>query len=171
MTSLSSVLIGERSIQIEINIGLIKQMELNMIPDLIIENMSEQLGKVDRSPSESEKVNQALKKIGVLENDEFGIFFKRFKLSGVLSNRSVELLDLCSPTEQIREATEFGQDAFEIQENFICLSSGEGEGFVLYSKADKNAYDIKVDELDALEAGEKEPSWKSFFELIEWYLS
>jgi hypothetical protein len=80
------------------------------------------------------------------------------------------LLDLCSPTRQFAETTDFGRDIYGVPGNYICLSSGEGEGFILYSISDRKIYDISVSELDDLEQGKVEPRWNSFFDLIEWYL-
>jgi len=133
----------------------------------LLRRCRDRLVKLERSSSDLEKVNLALQKIAVKATEELAEFFRQFKLPGVLNKRSVELLDLCSPTEQIQEATEFGQDAFEIKDDFLCLTSSEGEGFVLYSKSSKRAFDASADELDSLEAGDKEPEWNSFFELIE----
>lgn len=69
------------------------------------------------------------------------------------------------------EATDFGRDAYEITEDFVCLTSGEGEGFLIYGKKDRRIYDVSVSDLDALEAGEAEARWDSFFDLIEWYVT
>lgn len=142
-----------------------------MIPTTIIEKMGQQSGNVHREPADQEKVKSALAALGVENHDQLREFFIRFKLSGVLSNQSVELLDLCSPTDQIMEATDFGRDAYEITEDFVCLTSGEGEGFLIYGKKDRRIYDVSVSDLDALEAGEAEARWDSFFDLIEWYVT
>lgn len=56
----------------------------------------------------------------------------------------------------------------EVTEDYVCLTSGEGEGFYLYSITDRKIYDVSVDELDDLEAGKKEARWGSFYELLEW---
>ena len=142
-----------------------------MIPATITQKMSQQAGNVDRDSTDLDKVNQALATLGIEDHEQPKEFFTRFKLSGVLSNHPVELLDLCSPTEQIFEATDFGRDTYEMTDDFICLTSGEGEGFLVYAKENRKVYDVSVSDLDALEAGEKEATWESFFDLIEWYLS
>jgi hypothetical protein len=133
--------------------------------------MSRQVGKVKRSPDELPRVSACLAALGLSGDQQLKEFFEAFKLSGVLSRRPHELLDLCSPTPQIEEATNFGRDTYEIAENFICLTSGEGEGFILYSKCDGKVYDLCVNQLDALEAGSIDATWPSFYDLIEWYLS
>ena len=142
-----------------------------MIPQKIRLAMSNQQGRVDRPEIEFTVVDDCLKQLGVEGHGEFSKVFRTYNFSGVLSNQQPELLDLCSPSCQIAEATEFGRDTYEITDDFICLTSGEGEGFLLYSKSDRKVYDVAVSELDALEAGEIEARWESFFQFLEWYLS
>ena len=142
-----------------------------MIPATITQKMSQHAGNVDRDSADLDKVNQALATLGIADHEQPRDFFTRFNLSGVLSKRPVELLDLCSPTEQILEATDFGRDTYQMTDDFICLTSGEGEGFLVYAKETRKIYDLSVSDLDALEAGEREATWESFFDLIEWYLS
>jgi len=132
--------------------------------------MSQQAGQVDRASDEVGMVTECVRSLGVEDHEQLKDFFSRYKLSGVLSGRTVELLDLCSPSPQIGEATEFGRDTYEITDDFVCLTSGEGEGFLLYSKLDRRIYDVRVSELDALEAGQVKCRWESFYDLIEWYL-
>ena len=133
--------------------------------------MSSQIGAVERSADDLSLVSECLEALGLSGDQEVKEFFEAFKLSGVLSNRSQELLDLCSPSPQIAETTDFGRDTYEITEYFVCLTSGEGEGFILYSKPDGKVYNVAVNQLDDLEAGKVDATWQSFFDLIEWYLS
>ncbi len=67
--------------------------------------------------------------------------------------------------------TDFGRDTYEMTDDFIYLTSGEGEGFLVYSKQNRKIYDVSVSDLDVLEAGEKQATWDSFFDLIDWCLS
>lgn len=142
-----------------------------MIPNSIKELMSKQQGQVKRPSEDAEKVVQCLKDLGLEGHEQLHEFFTTYRLSGVLSKTSPEeLMDLASPTPQIAEVTEFVRDTYGVLEDFVCLTTGEGEGFYLYSKSDRRIYNVGVDELDALEAGEKKAEWNSFFELLEWYL-
>ena len=133
--------------------------------------MSRQVGAVKRSPDELPRVSACLQSLGLSHDQQVREFFEECKLSAVLASRPQELLDLCSPTPQIEEVTDFGRDTYEIPEEFICLTSGEGEGFILYSKSDGKVYDVSVSQLDDLEAGRLKATWASFYDLIEWYLS
>jgi len=142
-----------------------------MIPLSIVDAMSRQVGRVNRSDSDAEKVLASLRDLGVADHEQLKEFFLAYKLSGVLSKRETELVDLCSPTPQILEATEFGRDTFNVTDDFICMTSGEGDGFVLYSKISRKLFDVGVNELDAVEAGKRDADWESFYDLIEWYLA
>ncbi len=133
--------------------------------------MSSQVGNVERPTADLPVVAERLAELGIGGDPQVREFFKNYTLSGVLSDRPLELLDLYSPTPEIAEATDFGRDVYEITDEFVCLTSGEGEGFILFSKTDGSVFDVDVDQLDDLEAGNLEPSWLSFYELIEWYLT
>jgi hypothetical protein len=142
-----------------------------MIPNIIKVAMDKQSGQIERPVADISSVIDCLRSLGLDNHLQLRDFFSNYKLSGVQSKRAEELLDLCSPTRQIAEATYFGRDIYGISDDFICLTSGEGEGFLLYSKLDQKIYDVAVSELGTLASGEKTAGWESFYDLIEWYLS
>lgn len=142
-----------------------------MIPKNIINALQAQKGEVERVPEQMSSVSSNIEALGLGGHTEIEEFFSTYDLAGVSSSREVELLDLCSPGDEIRETTEWARDIYQVGQDFVCLTSGEGEGFVLYSKVDRKVYDISVSELPALENGNVSPKWQSFFELIEWYLA
>lgn len=141
-----------------------------MIPHAIAQSLEAQPGKYQRDLSHLPLVQKSLEDLALLDHEQIRQFFESYNLNGILGCRSVELLDLCSPTPQIKEATSFGVDIYGVPEGYVCLTSGEGEGFVLYSTKDRAVYDVSVDQFDKLEQGKIKPTWSSFFELIEWYL-
>lgn len=142
-----------------------------MIPLVITDLMAQQKGSVRRPAEQRAKVLNDLEQLGIGADTEFGEFFKEYRLSGVLSRRSIELQDLSSPTSQILSTTEFARDIYGLPEGFICLSSGEGDGFIAYSRCDGRVYDVRAADIDALGRGELAPKWDSIFRLMEWYLS
>lgn len=142
-----------------------------MIPHRIVRLLQAQPGKYQRDLSQLPLVQENLEDLGLLGHDQVRQFFESYNLSGILGKRPEELLDLCSPTPQIKEATSFGVDVYGVPDGFLCLTSGEGEGFVLYSTKDRAVYEVAIDQLDQLEQGEIKPTYSSFFELIEWYLA
>jgi len=142
-----------------------------VIPESIKEIMSTESAHVFRKPEKIHQVVECLETLGVADHDQLKEIFTTYNLNAFISKRLTELMDLCSPTPQIAETTDFGRDIYEVPEEYICLTSGEGEGFFLYSKLDRKVYDVDVSELEALDAGEKEARWETFFDLIEWYVS
>jgi len=141
-----------------------------MVPAIIETLMRVQRGRVHRDPSEQPTVRRRLEELSIETSTQLGQFFMTFSLGGVLSVRDIELLDLCSPSAQIRDATKFGREIYGVENQFICLTSGEDEGFVLYSISDESVYDVGVNELKRLPDGIVTPRWKSFNDLIIWYL-
>lgn len=81
-----------------------------------------------------------------------------------------EISDLCSIDHEIFVNTKFGREVYGVPDDFICLTSGENEAFILYSKKDKKIYEAGVEGMDALRNGEIKPVFESFYDLIEWYL-
>tara|TARA_R110000851_G_scaffold232573_1_gene385173 strand:+ start:30 stop:581 length:552 start_codon:yes stop_codon:yes gene_type:complete len=142
-----------------------------MIPDKIIQGMYKHGPKAKRPSEQSEVVRESLAELDLLQHDQVREIFEVYNFAAILSRQLGELLDVCSPTRQIFEATEFGRDIYNLPDGYICLSSGEGEGFILYSKINQKVYDLEVAEFDDLEQGKAEPTWESFFELIEWYVA
>ena len=132
--------------------------------------MKQQIGSVERPRAELPLVTDCIKTRGLQGHEQFTEFFQNYNLNGVTSSRLEELLDLCSPTPKILEATNFGRDIYGVSDNFVCLTSGEDEGFILYSRSNGKVFDVDVNRLDDLEAGKIEATWQSFFDLIQWYL-
>lgn len=142
-----------------------------MIPKSIVDALKAQDGEVERIPEDVPSVITNIEALGLGGHTDIEEFFSAYDLAGIASNKEIELLDLCSPSDEILETTEWARETYEVGKGFLCLTSGEGEGFVLYSKANRKVYDISVDELPLLKDGQISPRWHSFNELIEWYLS
>lgn len=141
-----------------------------MIPNEIRDIIRKHPGRVVRSADEIPKVLSDLRNLGIKTDSQFGEFFLDYTLAGVLSRRNCELLDISSPSSEIFIATKFGRDVFVVPGGYACLTSGENEGFILYSISDEHVYDIGVAEIDDLAAGLSSPKWDSFNDLLLWYL-
>ncbi|WP_317055807.1 hypothetical protein [Roseovarius rhodophyticola] len=141
-----------------------------MLTDKILVGMRAQGLSVSRQGEHLKEVEDSLIELGLEEHDQVKVFFEKYKLGAVLSKQLTELMDLCSPTRQIFRTTEFARDIYELPDGYICLTSGEGEGFILYSLLDRKVYDLSVTQFKDLADGKCEATWNSFFELIEWYL-
>lgn len=141
-----------------------------MIPLDIEQLMAKQPGQVARG--DATPVAAALARLGIDEGTEFAEFFRAYRVSTVASTESTEeLMDLLTPSEQIRDATEFARDAYDLVLGYVALTSGEGEGFYLYSVARGGIFDVGVDEFDSLEAGRLQPRWATFYDFVRWFLA
>lgn len=141
-----------------------------MIPSDVRQLMSQQQG--DTSRSDVGLAQSALAQLGVKRDSEFWEFYSEYCVSAVMSSVSTEeLMDPSDPGPQLADVTEFARETYELEEGFVCITSGEGEGFYLYSLAEASVYDVGVDELDDLEAGRIKPRWASFYDFMRWYVS
>jgi hypothetical protein len=77
-----------------------------------------------------------------------------------------ELEDICSPTRSIKKSTDWVTD-FGIGSDFVCLNSGAGEGFILYSRSTGAIFDVGVAQIAQLNAGTVQPRWPDFHALME----
>jgi hypothetical protein len=141
-----------------------------MIPADIQQLMAKQPGQVARD--DAAPVAAELARLGIDKRNQFGEFFREYRVSTVASSASTEeLMDLLSPSEQVRDATQFARDAYDLVEGYVALTSGEGEGFFLYRVKGGEVFDLAVDDFDALEAGQVQPRWSTFYDFLRWFLA
>jgi hypothetical protein len=142
-----------------------------MIPEkLRVQIERQRRGDICRSKPEA--VNQALEELGIPLNSEFGDFFREYAVTALDSPGSKdELCDLLEPTKQILDVTEFVHETWKLPENYICFSSGQGEGGYLYDRDTGTVWDFDLADRDDFIAGRHKPAWNSFFEFMNWYLT
>jgi hypothetical protein len=56
-----------------------------------------------------------------------------------------------------------------ITDRYLQLSSIEGEGSYFYDKETDAVYSVDWSEMDDFMAGKLQPTWKSFYDFLEWY--
>ena len=132
--------------------------------------MEGQSGNVFRGTNKLSDVEAALRALNIDSTSSFGEFFKRFNLNAVLSPGDYEVLDLISPSEQILAATKFAKEIYDLKGDFVALTSGEDEGFLLYEIGTGCVYDVDVEDLEKLESGDFSPGWNDFYSFVHWYL-
>jgi hypothetical protein len=142
-----------------------------VIPESITKKLREFGDYARRPPEEVPEVIECLEELELMEHEQLREFFSEFDMEGVRSVQLVELMDLVSPGREVAETTFWARDMFELGDDFICLTNGEGEYFILYSKRDRKVYGVGIEEIEALERGAVAPRWESFYDLLEWYLA
>ena len=144
--------------------------EPKMIPRVLSELVEKQLGNVKRTNIKS--VHEALSNIGVELDCEFSEFFIAYKITIYRgSHYRTELIDLVEPTPQIKRATDFVHEVWELPASFICFSTIEGEGGYLYDKYTGQVWDFTLATRQNFIDGKELPRWDSFFEFMIWYLT
>jgi hypothetical protein len=139
-----------------------------MLPDDIKAAVSRQPGRVLREDPESAR--HRLEQLGVSESSLLGRFYLEFQGPFPFGMGSEELLDIDNRVvPSIVDTTKFANAVLGLPSHFICITSPEGEGFVLYDKRTESVYDTGVDELPALLSGDLQPRWKTFFDYLRDY--
>ena len=126
-------------------------------------------GKILRQ--DVDRAKSRLSELGVSEDSSFGQFFAEFQGPFPFGRGDRELLDIDRPTPAISRATKFVQDLYGLPPHFICITSPEGEGFVLYDKRTDSVFDTGLEELPALLSGNLRPRWRTFFDYLRDYFS
>jgi len=131
------------------------------------------LAQQHNSRRNSSELRFVKKNIEILDikDKEIINFFINYDLSGITGNTLFELLDIYSPNNEVVNVTKWARDTYGISDNYICLTSGEDEGFILLSKENGHIYDVDAGEIDALNSGKIKHRWNSFLELIKYYVS
>jgi hypothetical protein len=141
-----------------------------LIPEALKSLVESQMGDVRRKDRAA--AERALQRLGIAPDSEFGEFFLAYRHTLFRSDASYEkLVDLADPTEQIASGTRFAHEVWELPEELILLTSGEGEGGYLWNKRTGTVSDFSLADQKAFLRGEIPPRWGSFFEFMTWYLT
>ena len=119
-----------------------------------------------------QRAERALLDLGVPLDSEFAWFFLNYLIALFVSPVSYEsICDVADPTPQVRHATDFVHEVWELPERYVCFTTCEGEGGYLYDKESGAVYDFSLVTRDAFVEGREPPRWLSFFEFLRWYLA
>jgi len=98
-----------------------------VIPSQLQTLVESQRGRIHRVRREA--VTAALSDLKVPVDSEFAEFFFTYTITFFRSEVSdEELCDIAEPTAEIAVGTKFVHEVWEIPEQFVCFSSGQGEG-------------------------------------------
>lgn len=139
------------------------------VPETLRTLVLKQRGHILREAKD--KARLELARLGVRDGSELHRFFMEFQIGLFLSSSSdEELSDLCAPTPQIAAGTTFVREVWGLPQEYLCLTSAQGEGCYLYSNVTEAVYDFFLfgrDEFLEMPS----PRWSSFFEFMHWYLA
>lgn len=141
-----------------------------MIPPDITTKIGQHPWKMERKDRAEAKL--LLQQLGIAETSAFAQFFLAYEGGFALGSGMKEMLDIAGPAHpSIPDATDFVCQAYGVPRTFLCLTSPEGEGFVLYEKKTERVYDTGLDELAALLSGDLRPRWQTFFDYLRDYFN
>ena len=113
----------------------------------------------------------ALQQLGVDPDSQMAAFFRQFCAVNMLSTSSYESLsDPCEPTPQMALGTRFVREVWGLPDEYVCLTSCEGEGCYLYSTRTGAVYDFELASRERFLAAPVE-TWRDFNTFIEWFLT
>jgi hypothetical protein len=141
-----------------------------MLPAALVERLDEQEEcnpRLRRPQDMQADVLVALDELGIDRQTQIAEFLMAYRLHAVKAVRGFrQLLDICEPVRHIRQTTEFTRGFFGLSDDFICLDTAEGEGYIVYSKSTGAIHEGGLPEVDALNARTLAPTWASFFDLM-----
>lgn len=141
-----------------------------MIPRQLINLIEKQPGNIHRA--DTGPVIEALKALDISLESELAEFFLNYVITFFRSTTSYEeLCDIAEPSNEIEVGTSFIHEVWELPENFICLTTVQGEGCYLYDKKNGEVLDFSLAQRAEFLAGEVGQKWNTFFDFLIWYLS
>jgi hypothetical protein len=141
-----------------------------MIPTSLSILVEKQSGNVHRSNLSA--VEFALTELKIPLDSEFAKFFLTYTITLYKSSVSAEqLCDIADPTPEIAFGTRYVHDVWELPEQYICISSIQGEGAYLYDVKTGKVWDFDLASREAFVSGLQRENWNSFYDFMIWYLS
>ena len=112
-----------------------------------------------------------LKELGIPSDSEFYEFYSTYYARD-LRNRSgaSPIVDSSPPQKSLLRTAFFAREVWEVPEQYILFSTGEGEGGYLYNKDDGTVWDFNLGEQKLL-GTDALRHWHSFYEFMVWYLT
>ena len=141
-----------------------------MIPTLLSILVEKQSGNVHRSNFFAAEF--ALTDLKIPLDSEIAKFFLHYTITLYKSAVSEEqLCDIADPTPEIALGTKYVHDVWELPEQYICISSIQGEGAYLYDVKTGKVWDFDLASREAFISGRQQAKWNSFYDFMMWYLS
>jgi hypothetical protein len=138
-----------------------------MIPKKLANLIESQPGEIFRSDRATAVL--ALKELDIDPNSEIAEFFLTYQITLFRSESSFETL--CDiDNDEISTGTNFIHEVWGLPDNYICLTTCEGEGCYLYDKNNGTVCDFDLGEREKFLNGKIKTQWPSFFDFLAWYL-
>ena len=112
-----------------------------------------------------------LKELGIPADSEFYEFYSTYYGRNLnYRGGASPIVDPSPPQKSLLRTAFFAREVWEVPEQYILFSTGEGEGGYLYNKEDGTVWDFTLGEQKLLGTNALR-HWHSFYEFMVWYLT
>ena len=112
-----------------------------------------------------------LKELGIPSDSEFYEFYSTYYGRNLnYRGGASPIVDPSPPQKSLLRTAFFAREVWEVPEQYILFSTGEGEGGYLYNKEDGTVWDFTLGEQKLLGTNALR-HWHSFYEFMVWYLT
>ena len=112
---------------------------------------------------EDQSARDALAELSIAPDSELASFYMRYQGPFISPRRFRELLDIEYPTAEVVEQTDYVRGEYGVPDDFVCLTTIEGEGMYLYQVSTGAVFDVGIEDVSRLGGdGDVEPRWPSF---------
>ena len=112
-----------------------------------------------------------LKELGIPSDSEFYEFYSTYYGRNLnYRGGASPIVDPSPPQKSLLRTAFFAREVWEVPEQYILFSTGEGEGGYLYNKEDGTVWDFDLGEQKLL-GTDALRHWHSFYEFMVWYLT
>ncbi|MBV7435633.1 hypothetical protein KRX19_11440 [Cardiobacteriaceae bacterium TAE3-ERU3] len=124
---------------------------------------------IEKNEEKRKKTQEILRSLGVREGSQFYELYSKYFLRHLdCRDGTPEIIDPLP--ESFERKTVLTREVWELPENYILFTTGEGEGGYLYETEEEKVWDFYLICREELFEGTL-PHWDSFYEFMVWYLT
>jgi len=109
-----------------------------------------------------EEINHFFEDLGIPLDSEIAHFYRHYGASSFRGWYGLNDLD------QFEDMIDYSKEELGVSEDYLPLSSIEGEGVTFYQKCTGAVFDVEFGQFEAFEKGELAPIAKSFVGFLSW---
>ena len=133
--------------------------------------MSKQPFQTLKSEQRRKESMLILDELNIPKNSEFYEFYSTYYGRNLnYRGGASPIVDPSPPQKSLLRTAFFAREVWEVPEQYILFSTGEGEGGYLYNKEDGTVWDFDLGEQKLL-GTDALRHWHSFYEFMVWYLT
>lgn len=123
---------------------------------------------IEKKIERVQETKAILIEFGVQKNSGFFKLYTKYFLRFLNSRSGAD--EIVDPLPPQGFSAKMAHDYWDVPNNYILFSTGEGEGGYLYNIENDSVWDFQIGQLQQLADGTL-PHWDSFYDFMIWYLS